>query len=74
MPALPDDRCPRCGASFHCGMGDAAPCACAGVVLDAAAQAGLRERYVGCLCLDCLRTLAAGAQATASHPTHPPPC
>ena len=29
-PTPPDasDRCPRCGGGFHCGMNDAAPCAC----------------------------------------------
>jgi hypothetical protein len=54
------DRCPRCAGSFHCGMNDAAPCACAGVLLDAALQQRLRKRYTGCLCLRCLRSLAAG--------------
>jgi hypothetical protein len=55
------DRCPRCGGDFHCGIADAAPCACAGIKLDAAVQLQLRERYGGCLCLRCLQALAAGA-------------
>lgn len=55
------ERCPRCGASFHCGVNDAAPCACTGPKLDAALQQALRERYRGCLCLPCLRALAQGA-------------
>ena len=53
------DRCPRCGGSFHCGMHDAAPCACTGIVLSARLQQQLRERYSGCLCLRCLGELAA---------------
>ena len=53
------ERCPRCGSHFHCGMNDAAPCACAGVTLDAALQQRLRERYRGCLCLRCLKSLVA---------------
>jgi len=55
------DRCPRCGGAFHCGLRDTAPCACAGITLDAALQQRLRGHYSGCLCLPCLRTLAAGA-------------
>ncbi|OGB06818.1 MAG: hypothetical protein A3E25_09715 [Burkholderiales bacterium RIFCSPHIGHO2_12_FULL_69_20] len=53
------DRCPRCAGSFHCGMADAEPCACTTVVLDAATQAALRERYTGCLCLRCLKELCS---------------
>lgn len=41
-------------------MNDAAPCACTGIALDTATLAQLRQRYSGCLCLGCLRTLAAG--------------
>jgi cysteine-rich CWC protein len=54
-----ESRCPRCGGAFHCGANDATPCACTGVALDAAALAELRARYTGCLCLNCLRELAA---------------
>lgn len=61
MDALPQDTCPRCGGGFHCGVDDAAPCACTGLRLDAALQARLRERYTGCLCLRCLAALAQGA-------------
>ncbi|MGL6108474.1 MAG: cysteine-rich CWC family protein [Rubrivivax sp.] len=58
---MADDRCPRCAAAFHCGADGAEPCACTGLRLDAATQQSLRERYVGCLCLRCLQSLAAGA-------------
>ena len=58
------DRCPRCGAAFHCGIGDAGPCPCTTVTLSAALQQQLRERYQGCLCLHCLRDCAAGAAVT----------
>jgi len=57
------DRCARCGAAFHCGMNDAAPCPCSSVTLDAALQQRLRERYSGCLCLPCLQSLAAESAA-----------
>jgi hypothetical protein len=61
LPALPEERCPRCGGAFRCGIGDDAPCPCTGVRLSAALQAQLRERFDGCLCLGCLHALAAGA-------------
>ena len=60
------DRCPRCGEAFHCGMNDAAPCACTAPQLDAALQQALRERYRGCLCLRCLQALARGAALDAA--------
>lgn len=63
-----DDRCARCGGAFHCGMNDAEPCACTGVTLDAATLAQLRQRYSGCLCLRCLRSVATEA------PVSPAPC
>ena len=62
------ERCPRCGGGFHCGMADDGPCACSGVTLDAATLAELRQRYRGCLCLACLRSL------TTEAPASPPPC
>jgi hypothetical protein len=65
--AEPSDRCPRCGGAFHCGANDAAPCPCAAVVLDPTRQQSLRERFVGCLCVTCLRALAAGAAIDTTH-------
>jgi Cysteine-rich CWC len=61
-------RCPRCGAAFHCGIDDEAPCACTGITLDAATLADLRRRGGGCLCLRCLQLLADEA------PVAPVPC
>ena len=53
------NRCPHCGAEFHCGVNDAGPCACSTVPLSAAQRAGLRQRYGSCLCLACLASLPA---------------
>lgn len=55
------DRCPRCGGAFHCGRQDSEPCACGSLTLSPALLAALRERYPSCLCLACLKALAAGA-------------
>ena len=57
--AATTDTCPRCGGGFHCGAHDPVPCPCSGLVLSATLQAALRQRYSSCLCLACLRTLAA---------------
>ena len=56
-----DDRCPRCGGAFHCGVNGAAPCPCTTVTLSAELQGRLRERFKGCLCVSCLVALAGGA-------------
>jgi hypothetical protein len=57
--------CARCGGAFHCGARDPAPCACAGLQLPKDLLATLRQRYTGCLCLNCLRELA---EADTPHP------
>ncbi len=58
-PAPDNARCPRCGGPFRCGAADATPCACTGLSLSPALLADLGKVYSGCLCLDCLRALAA---------------
>ena len=57
------DHCPRCGADFHCGMADAAPCPCTALTLGGEVLAALRERYAGCLCVNCLSRIAADPAA-----------
>ncbi len=64
MDDRPDDRCPRCGDSFHCGMHDAAPCPCRTLKLGPATLAMLKARYTGCLCLRCLAELARSEETT----------
>jgi hypothetical protein len=59
----PDERCPRCGGGFHCGVNDVLPCACTTLKLDAQLRAALRGRYEGCLCLRCLAALQAAPAA-----------
>jgi hypothetical protein len=57
-----DDHCPRCGGAFHCGVNDAEPCPCTELQLPEPTLSRLRERFDGCLCLRCLRTLAENPQ------------
>ncbi len=51
------DRCPRCDASFGCGVwsGD---CWCSQLELSRELQTQLAADYDGCLCPACLRELA----------------
>lgn len=60
-----NDRCPRCGGTFHCGIADTGPCACTTVTLPPMVLADLHSRYTGCLCVRCLSELAAEAGLTA---------
>jgi len=46
-------------------MHDDRPCACTTVTIGADRLAALRREFDGCLCIDCLRALAA-ADAQAS--------
>ncbi len=59
------DRCPRCGAGFHCGIHDPAPCACTRITLDATTLAQLRAAFRGCLCTNCLLQLQREAASSA---------
>jgi hypothetical protein len=54
-----DSTCPRCGQAFHCGVNDAAPCACGGIELTGDTLRLLRERYTACLCLACLHEISS---------------
>ena len=52
--------CPRCGRNFLCrGDDDIAHCQCAAVDLSPEDRAYISDRFEGCLCVDCLRALAA---------------
>lgn len=60
MPASTplNERCPRCGGDFHCGAREER-CECFELMLAEALRRELAQRYERCLCLPCLRELAA---------------
>ena len=69
-----DSCCPRCGGAFECGAQGPGPCACQSVTLKPELQARLRQQFRGCLCLACLRALAAEPEgAQTGRPEGPPP-
>jgi hypothetical protein len=52
--------CPRCGASFECKLNNPVHCQCAGVELDEDQLLAIAEHFPDCLCVSCLRAIAAG--------------
>lgn len=52
-------HCPRCGAEFTCNEEDKWHCRCFSVTLNTAARTFLAEHYEDCLCVKCLREIAA---------------
>ncbi|UCE31688.1 MAG: cysteine-rich CWC family protein [Burkholderiales bacterium] len=63
--------CPRCGAVFHCAARDETPCDCRTVQLGASTLQWLHERYTGCLCPSCLRSLSAAAASAPTEASSP---
>ncbi|WP_271008302.1 cysteine-rich CWC family protein [Paucibacter sp. B51] len=64
---LLNDRCPRCGGGFHCGAADA-HCDCFDLRLSPALRERLAAMYSSCLCLACLRELAAQEASAGATP------
>lgn len=52
-------QCPRCGRAFECKVNNPLHCQCMAVTLTVAQLESLQEQYEDCLCVDCLRLLAA---------------
>lgn len=51
-------ECPRCGRMFVCKVGDIPNCQCMQVDLTRADHEYIARHYDGCLCVQCLATLA----------------
>jgi len=60
QPASRTDRCPRCDATFGCGVATG-NCWCSAVTLTPELRGELAKDYEGCLCPACLRELSAPA-------------
>ncbi|MBL1276024.1 MAG: cysteine-rich CWC family protein [Ectothiorhodospiraceae bacterium] len=51
-------RCPRCGIAFVCQASVIARCQCRAIILTAEQKAFVKQRYMGCLCVACLQSMA----------------
>lgn len=61
-------RCPRCGGFFKCNHERIEECHCMTIPLDAAQLEFIEQNYNGCLCHDCLETVADGFYAMSVNP------
>jgi hypothetical protein len=57
MPAHETKKCPRCTRPFECKVGNIAECQCSQVQLSYEERAFIEEKYVDCLCGQCLQAL-----------------
>ncbi len=58
MKIIEPERCPRCGASFHCSK--SSRCWCYGVSIELSVLDKLHDTYNSCLCPECLEEFSAG--------------
>jgi hypothetical protein len=66
-------RCAACGAAFHCGVADDAPCWCTALAVDPAKLAVLVAADAGCLCPGCLAKAAPDVATEAGKTPSAPP-
>jgi len=52
-----EKTCPRCHAAFECKVGDIGNCHCSAVKLTPDEMDHLQEKYIDCLCNNCLLEL-----------------
>lgn len=57
MPQHEVKKCPRCTRNFECKVGNIAECQCNQVTLTYEERIFIEEKYVDCLCGQCLQTL-----------------
>jgi hypothetical protein len=57
MPNHETKKCPRCSRSFECKVGSIAECQCSRLQLTYEERTFIEEKFVDCLCAQCLETL-----------------
>ena len=57
MPQHETKKCQRCSGHFECKLGNIAECQCSQVSLTYEEQLFIEEKFVDCLCGQCLQTL-----------------
>lgn len=57
-----EKKCVRCGNSFECKAGSISLCQCSNIILTEEERHYVEQRYVDCLCINCLRILQANFQ------------
>ena len=62
-------KCPRCGALFVCRHDDIEKCHCTAVSLTPAQREWLHEKYIDCLCAECLNAMSRLSPEQEFQPT-----
>lgn len=57
MPQHETKKCPRCTREFECKVGNISECQCSQVILSYEERAFIEQKYIDCLCGQCLQTL-----------------
>ncbi|MES2004541.1 MAG: cysteine-rich CWC family protein [Bacteroidota bacterium] len=57
MPQHETRKCPRCTKNFECKVGNIAECQCSQVSLTHEERVFIEEKYIDCLCSQCLQTM-----------------
>jgi hypothetical protein len=57
MPQHESKNCPRCSRNFECKVGNIAECQCSQVNLTHEERVFIEEKYIDCLCGQCLQAL-----------------
>lgn len=52
-----EKKCPRCGKTFECKVGNVNECQCNGILFNEEEKKFIGEKYNDCLCRDCLLEL-----------------
>ncbi len=62
MGAAKFKKCPQCGAIFVCYSDTTTRCWCMDIVLSAEQLEYIANNYAGCLCSQCLTTMASASE------------
>ena len=57
MPNHETKKCPRCARNFECKVGNIAECQCSIVQLTYEERVFIEDKFIDCLCGQCLETL-----------------
>jgi hypothetical protein len=57
MPQHENKKCPRCNRFFECKVGNIAECQCSKVNLSYEERVFIENKYLDCLCGQCLQAL-----------------
>lgn len=67
MPNHETKKCPRCARNFECKVGNIAECQCSQLQLTHEERVYIEDKFIDCLCGQCLETLRFHYQLHRNH-------